>query len=62
MLRLPLRAFARLEYLLPSVAKEDFARVLTMLSGEYKKSLEDVCNELAERKAKLNELRDTYFI
>ena len=45
-----------------SVAKEDFARVLTMLSGEYKKSLEDVCNELAERKAKLNEIRDTYFI
>ena len=33
-----------------------------MLSGEYKKSLEDVCNELAERKAKLNELRDTYFM
>ena len=32
-----------------SVAKEDFARLLTMLSGDYKKSLEDICNELAER-------------
>jgi integrase len=37
------------------VAKEDFARVVTMLSGGYKKSLEDVCNELAERKAKMLE-------
>ena len=45
-----------------SVAKENLARVLTMLNGGYKKSLEDVCNEMAERKTKLNEIRDTYFI